>query len=768
MLFFVFFAVFIFSQRSSYFDQVKNTRKIENLESSQVKNGYQELSYSFEAKNKKTRHIKIRLSEETQIDELYVELKSPSGKILEKEEFLNQKEKQITWIVEENLKIGQIYHITVRYPENSKLSVKGIKLMYHTFHTMAFYGSLILAGCMIALIIWDWYKKREYRTKKIERIHLYTLPFLILNGLFSYYILEFVFNNTMLFEMKTYYALHNWLFCTIIYLILLVFFNSVKIAVITGNLFFLIWAVANQFVLLFKGQPIQPIDLLNVSTARSVAKEYTYTLSWQMMTAIVLTGVIIYLTVRIKEQRILVLEDKKRWIYLLFPVAGSLLLTGGFLFVTNTNYVTDMDIKVHLWRNQDTYNEYGIPMAFLATGKNMQVEKPEQYSPDLLNKQMEVYENASKVQVENSQRQQPNIIAIMNESFADLSYVKPDLKTNIPYMPFYHSMKENTIKGNLMVSPFGGWTANSEYEFLFGHSMELLGAAIPYSQYLNSSHSTLASNLKTMGYDTIAYHPHKPENWRRSAVYPNIGFDQFISVNDLKDFEKVRNYISDDADYAELYKIMEQKEKGDKKFIFNVTLQNHGGYTYNKDDFQADVHIEDGNFPEADQYLSLIRKSDEALQELIRYFENYDEPVVIVFFGDHFPNLPASFYNWLYGKPDNELTLEEIQRKYTVPFFVWANYDIQEEENVLTSANYLSTKLVETAGLPKTPYQMYLTELQQNVKAMNINGYVDKDGIHHRFEEQNEYTELIENYNLFQYNELFDKKNKIQKFFQLQ
>lgn len=771
LIFFIGFGVFIISNRDSYFDPVKNTKKLNTVESQEVKEGKQYISYAFQAENKKTRYVKLRLTGDTDMEEITMGLRNSSNQMLASKEFSGEKGKELTWSIEEKLTVGQTYHIIISYPEGANLPIQDVKLKYHTFHTTAFYGIIFATGLVVLILLWDWYKKKAYKTDNPGRIQVHSLLYLILNGLLSYYILEFVFNNEKLFQMQLYYGLHNWLFCAVIYLILLVLFNSFKLSVIVGNLFFLIWALANQFVLLFKGQPIQPIDLLNISTAGSVAKEYTYTLSWEMMNAIMLTGILIFLTVRMEEQRILVFKGKKRWFYAAFPVMGVMLFAGEFLWIVNTSYVSDMGIKVHLWRNQDTYNTYGIPMGFLATGKNMQVEEPENYSTDTVKSLMNTYIQEAKVQrIQNEESsKQPNIIAIMNESFADLSYINPDLKTNVPYLSFYNSLKENTIKGHLMVSPFGGWTANSEYEFLFGHSMELLGAAIPYSQYLNSTHDTLASNLRQLGYDTIAYHPHKPNNWRRAAVYPNIGFNQFISRNemDIADSDKIRNYISDEADYEKLYEIMDNKDKGDKKFIFNVTLQNHGGYTYEGTDFESDVHIENGDFPEADQYLTLIKKSDEALKKLIEHFKNYEEPVVIVFFGDHYPNLPSSFYNWLYGKAERELSLEEIQKKYSVPFFIWANYDIPEEENILTSTNYLSTKLVEVAGLEKTPYQEFLTELQKSIPGVNINGYIDNNGMNHRLNEQNEYTDLLKNYNTIQYNELFDKKNKVQEFFQL-
>lgn len=46
----------------------------------------------------------------------------------------------------------------------------------------------------------------------------------------------------------------------------------------------------------------------------------------------------------------------------------------------------------------------------------------------------------------------------------------------------------------------------------------------------------------------------------------------------------------------------------------------------------------EGKYPKVDQYLSLIKKSDTALQELIEYYSQVDEPTIICIFGDHQPS----------------------------------------------------------------------------------------------------------------------------------
>ena len=129
-------------------------------------------------------------------------------------------------------------------------------------------------------------------------------------------------------------------------------------------------------------------------------------------------------------------------------------------------------------------------------------------------------------------------------------------------------------------------------------------------------------------------------------------------------------------------------------------------------------------------------------------------------FGDHQPKLEDSFYELLYGKSLSSLSLKEQQKKYTVPFIMWANYDIDEQSDVENvSANYLSSLMLQQTNLKLSRYNEFLLDMRNNVPALNANGYVDKDGKDHHLSEQNKYTKLITQYQYLQYNSLMDKKH---------
>jgi hypothetical protein len=104
------------------------------------------------------------------------------------------------------------------------------------------------------------------------------------------------------------------------------------------------------------------------------------------------------------------------------------------------------------------------------------------------------------------------------------------------------------------------------------------------------------------------------------------------------------------------------------------------------------------------------------------------------------------------------LTLDEVQKGYEVPFLIWANYDIDEEDNVVISSNFLSSYLLKIAGLRMTSYNKYLLDLHESIPAININGYMGNDGVFYSFDDESEYTDMINEYNEIEYYNMFDSE----------
>ena len=276
--------------------------------------------------------------------------------------------------------------------------------------------------------------------------------------------------------------------------------------------------------------------------------------------------------------------------------------------------------------------------------------------------------------------------------------------------------------------------------------------SIPYQQYIKAETPSLASHLAGLGYQTVAMHPYNASGWDRDTVYPAIGFSEMYFLPDFENPVKVRNYVSDQSDFEKIIEIYENK--GDNPlFLFNVTMQNHSSYTESFDNFDPQIEVEGGS-QTLNNYLSLLSLSDEALGELVSYFEGQEEDTVIVFFGDHqTTNSVIEPILKLNGKSSSTLTEEEQADRYKVPFFIWANFDIEEETDVETSANYLAARTLEAAGVPLDGYFTWLSGFSETVPVISANHVTLADGT---FTNADDQSELLSDYKGYQYYRLFD------------
>ena len=333
-------------------------------------------------------------------------------------------------------------------------------------------------------------------------------------------------------------------------------------------------------------------------------------------------------------------------------------------------------------------------------------------------------------------------------------------------MPFIHGLTENTIKGYAYASIFGGNTPNSEYEFLTGNTMGFLPeSSVGFNLFVRGNLPSIASELKSEGYTTLAMHPYRGTNYRRNIVYPQIGFDTFYTRDDFKNQSYIRNYISDQTLAERIVSEFEKnKETGNPFFSWNVTVQNHGDY-FAKNTKNLDMSITVEN-PEVDQtrtkiYVNLIRQSDAMFEYLVDTFSKEDEPVVIVMFGDHQANLGDDTYEYLLGKKDEDLTPEERMEKYKIPFVIWANYDIQEDTIEKTSLNYLYSILADRLGFPMTGYQKYLLDLSEEIPVLCAQGYWTADGSFYELKDQESpYYDKINEYNILEYNDILGSSSR--------
>ena len=594
----------------------------------------------------------------------------------------------------------------------------------------------------------------------VKRWTRYLIGFAIV-PIISFYLME-AFEHNALAEVRQEAQWFNILIFELIAWTLYLLIGRMTTALRIELALALAFGLTNHYVMAFRSTPFVPWDLLSVRTAASVAQNYDFTPTPRM---IVVTVLFVLLMVAV-----CVLRKVPR---IKLPIRlGSAVLCGlALCLFVNTLQQETFQNKHYLYPFLFTpaymTKVNGMAVTFAMDLAYVAVDKPEGYSAEEAQKTLEQYGNTDNVFADDEEntndaknrgedannKDLPNIIVIMDEAFSDLSVVG-DLETNEDYMPFMHKMQQgadHTITGYAQVSVCGGNTANSEFEFLTGNTMSFLpSGSIPYQQYITKDTPSLASYLASLGYETYAQHPYYASGWNREKVYPLLGFEHLNFIDDYANKTYVRKYVSDDADMQHIIDTYENKEDGKPAFIFNVTMQNHGGYTDAFSDLSEDVHATNYNSEVLDRYLSLIRLTDQSLEKLVDYFSNVDEKTVIVFFGDHQPSdtVAAQVQDSML-LPGESVPDEQLRKRYQVPYLVWANYDIDGATQQNTSLNYLSAEVLKAAGVPTDAYQNFLLDLQKSYPVMSAAGRTDASDA-----DEN----MLSTYKKLQYYNLFETK----------
>lgn len=613
------------------------------------------------------------------------------------------------------------------------------------------------------------FKEIKFKIQNLTEKKLNILR-IIISIILMIFVIELL-NQNIIFLILPNRLLFNFILIGLVYLFFICITNKVRLSIIISDILLFGLAFANYFVTTLRGTPLSVLDILSIGTGLTIADTYHLVVNIFLILAIfAFIGEIYY----VSKIHYSIPKSKKNTLTRVSLAIGAIIII--FLFFT-TDLIRIFFLKTNLWLPNTEYHANGFLASFVKQANDLVVKKPDGYSIEKIEEiyysTLETRPTNASTNKENKQvvekMKKPNIIVIMNESFSDMS-VHHEFKTSKEYIPYFKSLWNNTIHGTVHTSVYGGKTPNSEWEFLTNNSMAFFSyGSVPYQQFIRDNKYSLISTLEAQGYSSQAIHTWYKTGYRRSSVYPLLGFNTFTAYDDVKDeVELIRNYPSDLSTYKLLTKEFEQRDKNVPFFNFTITMQNHSGYDYEGDDFESTVHLEDiPNCPRVEQYLTLLSYSDEALKYLINYFENVDEETIILFFGDHQPPYIEQEF-WDYINQDKTDSLEDAEKGYLTPYFIWANYDLKEFNVPDISLNYLSILLLDVAGLNTNPYQDFLRNMNKEIPVITGHGYMDKENIYHDFKEETLYTHWIDNYKILEFNNMFGRKNIYKDMFEIQ
>lgn len=594
----------------------------------------------------------------------------------------------------------------------------------------------------------------------------------------TYFVVESPWNDRIL-DVYLRHVLLNAFLILSIYLILYAFGGRNGSVLCIALAVFTIIGIAQYFVALFKSSAITPSDLHALGTAAAVSSGYVFKIGAAQVVALAAAAVGFCLLAFMTPYPSMhsVSRPYQRRYYVGAHVGlGMALLISLSVFINVVSFSKDLGLSQGYWDSLNVYRNQGFLASFVTLIQNGKIEKPEGYTSEaaeqLLDTYSSRYEEASQFEGSRSDAESqfeeihPTVIAIMNESFSDLS-IYNGLNVGYEGPTRLKSMQDALYSGYVYTSVLGGGTCNSEFEFLTGESMGFIGTENqPYVMHDLSQIESLPRLFDSMGYATTAIHPESKANWNRETIYKEMGFDQFFDKDSFSDDCQTRHGLTTDGEtYAKILDVLGQNEG--PQFIFDVTLQNHGGY--DSLDLPSDELLSydlswmnnDSLATNTIEYISLINQSDRELEEFLNTLRSIDRPIVVVFFGDHQP--------WM-GTPLNESTNPGLdvndpayfERVYMTPYVIWANYDVagndQVSERKDVGLNSLQSLLFDAIGAPMTQRQKAVLGIMQDVSILNGFGYfATEDNAWHVLEAENNQSKAVEDLRWIQYLEYAEK-----------
>ena len=334
--------------------------------------------------------------------------------------------------------------------------------------------------------------------------------------------------------------------------------------------------------------------------------------------------------------------------------------------------------------------------SFLDTAAGFKVKEPSDYNKASIEKiKNDIIEEAQLASNDTKMASAmpaefPNIIIVQLESFMDLDRINGLTFTEDP-IPTFRKIASESTNGFLKVPTYGGGTVRSEFEVLTGLSTDYLPVGeIPNNNILKKQPvESLAYILHDYGYGTNVIHNYEGNFYNRDTVYPNLGFDKYISMEYMdKPNNETWQYPEDVLNIEPIEDIISNNEK--PQFIYNVTVESHGGYSSSDfENYTVDGDLDQEEKNELQCYIDKLRGVDEYIKELLDYVESSGEPTVIAMFGDHLPSLKII--------NDDESVLKD-GNKYLADFFIWDNIGLPKE-NVNMEAEEFTTYILEKLNM---------------------------------------------------------------------
>ncbi|WP_458411609.1 LTA synthase family protein [Schinkia sp. CFF1] len=527
----------------------------------------------------------------------------------------------------------------------------------------------------------------------------------------------------------------NYLILFVFFLLFLGLFNDLLFSTFAFTIFIFLLSFIDRYKYMFLGENLYPWDVLLYQQMFNLFPELIKEVNKEKMMLVGGAVVLVIAGIIFLKRKINFVVFRLGFLKRLALVVISIGLIVSFFLFRSTplnRLFTSLQITNINWNQDSNYRINGFMLSFVLNTESTLVFPPQGYGEEnIKNIVKDLKKKLPLEQPKNTLARKPNIIFVMSESFWDPTQLKSVSFSEDP-MP---NVRNNQV-GWLLSPQFGGGTSNIEFEAMTGLNVSFLPTgSIAYQQFVGRPLPSLVSVLKEQGYEPTAIHPYYNWFWNRENVYKYLGFKQFISLDQFKGAAHRGPYISDKEVNK---KIISQTEATDKPdFIYAVTMQNHGPYEkgrYKDTKINISGDLSDEAQNTLQSYTEGVVEADEALHELIQYYEKSAEPTIIVFYGDHLPFLGADYLTYKEaGFVGDDWSLEDFHKMRTTPLVVWSNFEHERVEFPSISPSFLAPHILDLAQLPKPLYYRFLEDFNKQMPGftapikMDAKGHLYKD-----------------------------------------
>lgn len=512
----------------------------------------------------------------------------------------------------------------------------------------------------------------------------------------------------------------GWVFLTLVYFTLLGLTNRPVWATAGTSVLLGVPALITYYKLALRGEPLLPWDFAQASEAFDVAGKSGLWVTKSMIGAGILLLALTLCARLLPRPRV---RPVHRLARTLVPLSGALFMVFG-VFLQESVTKDILYISPDAWMQDRYYRNYGLVTAFFTNMQVMQIDAPDGYSAQAVQAAMQEIEANkpdaplfanSYAAAGDGTVQKPHIIYIMDEAFWDPSELD-GVTFSEAITPNIQRLKQEAAFGRSYSPRFGGGTCDVECEALTGFSMDYLPASCkPYVEYITGPTDSIVSFRKAEGYQTLAMHGYYAKFWNRENAYRNLGFDDFISLEDMDNPERKRpcdwegGLVTDAEMGRQIIDAFESRDPSQPLFLHAVTIQNHLAYMReNYPDgervqvLDAPAEMNDYTRGCLEDFATGARDADAMLGMLTDYFRQVDEPVILVLWGDHYNVIGdgMSVYTTTGYASDDQ----SDPRVHGTPLMIWSNYHSEPIDLGTVAAYQISTVVNDLYGLAQPAY----------------------------------------------------------------